>query len=305
LGKLPELQDGVSEKEMSALNDIIDLYSKNQASFDNAFNKMYKIGLPEYRKYCSPLQALFWLAEDNELSNYDNLISDYSLKKLLDKAWKFDPSKYRILSEKQLIEIIDGTVNESIKKELMGDFQRGFRYRHFQYRFKMEYEKSKKSGIQIFSENSTKIIVENLIPPRGSHRWEKDEIIFERLNSPELLDYYIKKNIHYAHYQPGRIRSPGSVLKDKYGDCDELATLGRKALTKAGYKCFGRLVHGKSFPNHVGLGIELDDGSYLLAVHFNLWGNNMSGPHKTLLELDQALGYGSKYSNRGSWDFSW
>jgi hypothetical protein len=41
--------------------------------------------------------------------------------------------------------------------------------------------------------------------------------------------------------------------------------------------------------------IELDDGSYLLAVHFNLFGNPMSGPYKTLRELDQALGYGSKY----------
>ena len=97
LGRLPEFQDGVSELEESALTRIIDLYKSNPAEFDKAFNKMYKVGLPEYRKYCSPLQALYWLAEDGLLVSEKDLITLYTLKKLLDKAWKTDPLENRIL----------------------------------------------------------------------------------------------------------------------------------------------------------------------------------------------------------------
>lgn len=66
LRKLPELQDGVSPSEASALERIWELYKFNPASFDSAFERIHQIGLPEIRKYSSPLQAVFWLAEDNK-----------------------------------------------------------------------------------------------------------------------------------------------------------------------------------------------------------------------------------------------
>lgn len=119
------------------------------------------------------------------------------------------------------------------------------------------------------------------------------------------MDYYINHNITYKHRIPCFHRSPRSVINEKYGDCDDLAYFGRKVLTKAGYDVFGRIVGDIGTVCHIGLGIRLEDGSYLLAVDFDPRGNHMSGPYKTLLELDQALGYGSRYQRRGPLFFDW
>ena len=88
---------------MSALSDIVDLYKSDPANFINAFNEMYKVGLPEYRKYCSPLQALFWLAEDDNLT--DDFIVDFSLPKLIGTAWK---EKKSIFTHDQALKVING-----------------------------------------------------------------------------------------------------------------------------------------------------------------------------------------------------
>lgn len=79
LGRLPELQDGISPHEASALEQIGVLYNNDPDVFDNAFKKMYEVGNPKTRKYCSPLQALFWLAEDEELCEETDLLVDFSL----------------------------------------------------------------------------------------------------------------------------------------------------------------------------------------------------------------------------------
>ena len=74
LGKLPELQDGFSPPEISALKRIVEIYNNNQKDFDEAFKEMYKLGKPEVRRYCSPLQALFWLAQADMLNISENNI---------------------------------------------------------------------------------------------------------------------------------------------------------------------------------------------------------------------------------------
>jgi len=66
LAKLPESQDGISNDENKALGKLVTLYNKNQGAFDKAFQEMYQIGKPEVRKYCSPLQAFYWLIEDDK-----------------------------------------------------------------------------------------------------------------------------------------------------------------------------------------------------------------------------------------------
>lgn len=102
LGKLPELQDEVSADEVSALEKIIDLYNSDPAVFENAFGKMSQVGKPDTRKYNSPLQALFWLSEDNKFSKENNTLIGYSIKKLLQKAWLPTFKKYSLtLSEKE------------------------------------------------------------------------------------------------------------------------------------------------------------------------------------------------------------
>ena len=305
LGKLPELQDGISETEIDALKNIVEMYNFDQVNFEKTFNEMYKIGLPEFRKYCSPLQALFWLAEENKLSNYNGLISNYSLIKLLNKAWKFNPLSYRLLSDKQIKEVIDGIEIEDIRRQYLDYMQKGYTYYYLQDSFVLDYRRSKNTHMQTFSIKSAKIIEENLLTPKSSLPWKDHKIIIDRLNAPELLDFYINSNITYDHKIPGFHRSPRSVINEKYGDCDDLAYFGRTILTKAGYDVFGRIVGDESIKCHIGLGIRLEEGSYLLAVNFDSRRNHMSGPHKTILELDQALGYGYSYRQRGPFTFDW
>ena len=117
LGKLPEITDGISENEANALNIIIKLYRENPNVFDSAFRQMYQIGLPEVRAYCSPLQAIFWLAENDAVDRDNAPIFDYSLKKLLDKAWKFEDSVR--FSEDPITDILNGIKNSTKKEDYL------------------------------------------------------------------------------------------------------------------------------------------------------------------------------------------
>ena len=88
LRKLPEIQDGVSPLESSALEKIVELYDRFPDKFDKALEQMYEVGIPEVRKYCSPLQTLFWLVEDGKINICNQVINNYDLKTLLDGGWK-------------------------------------------------------------------------------------------------------------------------------------------------------------------------------------------------------------------------
>ena len=87
LGKLPELQNGVTAGERQALEKSLEIYEDCQDKFSEAFEAMFTVGKPEVRNYCSPLQALYWLVEDGRTSEATNLIRNYNLKRLLDLAW--------------------------------------------------------------------------------------------------------------------------------------------------------------------------------------------------------------------------
>jgi len=88
--KLPEIQDGISEPESEALEKLVDIYNENPETFDKVFEQMYQVGIPEIRKYCSPLQALFWIAKSGELGRDKNPLHNYSLSKLIGNAWLFE-----------------------------------------------------------------------------------------------------------------------------------------------------------------------------------------------------------------------
>jgi hypothetical protein len=103
LAKLPELQDGISENEATALEYIMKLYSANPDMFDNAFEQMYKEGNPEVRKYCSPLQATYWLALDGKYEELVDTISYYDPEVLIQKAWVLDETKHPKLSIPQAL----------------------------------------------------------------------------------------------------------------------------------------------------------------------------------------------------------
>ena len=86
LEKLPEIRDGISEEDLEALNDICSLYVTSPEARE-AFSLMMDEGIKTARKYCTPLQALLWIAYDREFDG-DNPLKDYSLERLLNDAWK-------------------------------------------------------------------------------------------------------------------------------------------------------------------------------------------------------------------------
>ncbi len=45
LGRLPELQDELTEKDLSALKQIVALYMNDPANFESVFNERYNVGL--------------------------------------------------------------------------------------------------------------------------------------------------------------------------------------------------------------------------------------------------------------------
>lgn len=87
LGKLPEIQDGISKSENKTLGRLFDLYVPFPKTFDASFDEMYRIGLPDVRKYCSPLQALFWLLDDNKSEELIGFIENNAIKELINYSW--------------------------------------------------------------------------------------------------------------------------------------------------------------------------------------------------------------------------
>jgi len=197
LMKLPEFQDGISYKEKAGLEKICLLYAQDPTDFDKAFHEMHKIGYPEIRKYCTPLQAIFWLALDDQLNQID--ISKYDLITLLNQAW----------------------------------YKPGF-------------------------END------------GTERWNDFGAVTERLNSPELIDFYESRNLSYQKIRLRSIdeyKSPRIIFKGKRGECWLYTAFSVYCLRKAGYEARAITVfHGKTRnPNHVTcMYVNKDGEEYIL-----------------------------------------
>jgi len=174
IGKLPEIQDGISQLEEAALDRIIYLYDSNPERFNEVFKEMYQVGLPDVRKYCSPLQALFWLAEDGVLNSEIDLIKHYSLEELLSKAWNFGPP--------------------------------------------------------------------------GNLKWKDFATVQERLNAPELGNYYEKARFFYVDYKtiPGYDSGRGDpywVFANNKGDCVYTTSFTVSCLARGGYNAWEMRVH--------------------------------------------------------------
>ena len=65
---------------------------------------MNAVGNPWARKYCSPLQALFWLAEDGNVKEVEKQITNYKLKSLLNASWSYYKGKNRWIDSDAIID---------------------------------------------------------------------------------------------------------------------------------------------------------------------------------------------------------
>jgi len=251
LGKMPELQDGISFQEKQALEILHREYVDDTDSFDRAFEEMHKIGLPDVRKYSSPLQALFWLAEDNELRSDSNLLVNYSLEHLLAEAWKFDD--FARLSEHQLTEIINGIKNRKKREDYLARSKR-LPTGKLQAVIIAAYKKNKYT----FTKEARKMI-EAILDPR----WQDFDVVTDRLNAPELIDYYERKRFSYTLKLPNSIPAR-YVFKHNEGACVSVTNFTVYCLRKAGYRAREIRTRGYNSPFHALTLFEMNGQEYCM-----------------------------------------
>ena len=136
---------------------------------------------------------------------------------------------------------------------------------------------------------------------RNILRWEDFNIVVDRLNTPDLLHYYINKHITYKK-NFAESHTPKHTFSHNWGDCDDLAVFGNYILRKGGYKSYMRYVHWTDDNRgHVGVVIKLEDGRYFLAIDFDNYQNKMTGPYTNISEVDRELSDGRNYHDSGWW----
>lgn len=238
LCKLPELQDGISESEEKDLSRFLNVYNMYKEEFEFAFNSMYSTGLPESRKFCTPLQSFFWLIKDNSFDDFKLLLENYDLKSLLDLAWKFDVFE-NLFSKIQIETIIDETENDEIKKEYKNTYQEfGVEKveKHILYDFKRK--------PSWFSSKAKKILKSAI--KAKDQKWNDFDKVTDRLNSPELISHYERRQIGYVYWHTitgysvdnGLKLYANYVFRFKKGDCLYISGFTVYCLRKAGYKSY-------------------------------------------------------------------
>ncbi len=230
IGKLPELKDGIQDNERSALKILCNEYKNNTKLFDHAFIQMYKIGLSDVREYCSPLQALFWIAQEGDAKILSDIINYYSLDNLLSRAWKFDPP---VFSDDQLIEIIEDISDNKLREQYLRD-RKISTNKQIQNFLLIDYRLNKK----IFSKKSKKLLL-NKNSSKHIH-WSDFNIVVKRLNSPELVDYYEHAQIQWVDWRtlPSWPQPSSYVFKHGEGDCTAIADFTALCLKTGGYKAY-------------------------------------------------------------------
>jgi len=284
LGKLPEFQEVVSSQEKDALFQLSKLYYEDSSNFDMSFTMMCQLGLVDIRKYNTPLQALFWLLNDEKLNEAKDIIKYFSLKRLFDYAWLLENTKHikrwkwRL---KEATKLLESCFDDEIKRKI-DEF----------------YKKNKGSTDYIISlAKKHPEVFEYKFKPFNAklkmheNRWKDFSSVVDRLNSPELVFYYIRNNFSYDQ---GEYGSAKKIFKMKAGNSKAIAELGQFLLIKAGYKTFIRTVKTPDSLccfEHTGSGIIIGDGIYILVVDFPK-AKKITGPYN-LNSLDKRLAFGN------------
>lgn len=114
--KLPDFSQ-IEEKDVEGLEDILQLAT--EPKYKTTFESMLNEGIPEKRKFCTPLEALLWIAYDREFDRY-NPLRGYSLEKLIKNAWKGTTTSKNYKSERW--ENFDEVVDRLSSPELVATY---------------------------------------------------------------------------------------------------------------------------------------------------------------------------------------
>jgi hypothetical protein len=283
LGKLPELQGTITNQEIQALKELKRIFDNYPQKFNLAFGQMNQIGPPLVRRFDAPLQALFWLLLDGHPDEAKEIVLDYTLKDLLRAAWLLKHTrhlnrwKWRTEEAKKLY---NSCVDEDLRKKIKEFYKKNMGATDYIISLSEKYPISFTYKYKPF-ENELR---------KQKNRWDDFGDVVDRINSPELIHYYIMSEYSYGFET---YRDPELTFQLKSGTPDSIARFGEFLLKKAGYKTFIRRVkvHGsKCAKEHTGSGIVLADGNFLLVIDFPK-GKSITGPFDKVT-LDQVLSQG-------------
>ena len=98
-------------------------------------------------------------------------------------------------------------------------------------------------------ENSRGFIEKKKIVERDKIRWDDFNTVVERLNSPELIDYYERRRFKY-HYARGYGEDYSDVVyvfKYNKGHCAQITAFTKYVLQKAGYKAYKLIIYHPAY----------------------------------------------------------
>ena len=201
------------------------------------FKEILTVGRPEYRKFCSPLQGLFWLAEKGELKKEKNPLENYSLEKLLARAWVFDEAVY---TKEEAINIINNLKDKEMAKRILNGWGNDSEA------VGRTLSALRELGPGKFFEDK------NIFKKyKGFDRWSDVNAVMDRLNSPELFEYWFCRNFGYD-WSKFSITTPIAypqtaefTIKTKKGVCFDAAYLAYVCLKRSGYDVTGLNVYYK------------------------------------------------------------
>jgi hypothetical protein len=320
LKKIPEIRKFKTNSSRLALDNLLRIYRFAPQRFDHMFASMDTIGLVRHRNYCSPLQALLWLIQDEKQkasgillglnisettdkdgdcrpqllaapntqpTGDDSSGSDpqYTLEKILDAAWN---GESRLMPGAVIHKIIERIQVEAESEEYALLVKRHTN-RQLQNYIMDDFLRKK----EIFNVSDWGAIEKAL----HQSRWKLFYTVADRLNSPELISYYINK---YFSFRKTPASGVYSTFFNKNAQCTDAAYFAQFMLKRAGYKTFMRSVKWDQDPwdgLHTAAGIVLDDGSYLVVSNYTGI-NALAGPYTELDRLDHKLSCGKKIIGR-------
>ena len=86
-GKLPEFQGKVGGRQILALTRFIELIANATTEEKANLAMLLKVGKPNISRYCAPLQAIYWLLEEDECLLRNPL--QYYIIDILNYAWDY------------------------------------------------------------------------------------------------------------------------------------------------------------------------------------------------------------------------
>ncbi|BBO85568.1 hypothetical protein DSCO28_61340 [Desulfosarcina ovata subsp. sediminis] len=242
-----------------AIKRLVYCYLDNELVFDRIFQEMYAIGLPEDRKYCSTLQAFLWLFIDKNYDEIEDLLYNYSTESLLYKAWVLENNMHYhrwCWRTQQAHALFHSCTDSDLKKKIVNYYKKN--KGAVDYIISMVEKVPEKFGHTYIAYESVLIKQQN--------RWNNHKIVYDRLNAPELIHFFIYNNYFY---EPNEYSTPKKTFYSKYGNSKALAELGKLLLDKSGYKTFFITIKDESTlcrKEHAGTGIFDENGNYVLVV---------------------------------------